>query len=162
MQVVGGDVVIEDVESFLDELRSIGDRHECVVQAIDGRSVAGPGHLEQAVELAQRERRRGASIVDDPGLEILLYVAGTRQIDRALELGVSPGENQLAIVVVGEAERAGADAVRELIDGGDELPEPDEQWLCDWYEITDAERAATTGSLENLVCERVALLVVER
>ena len=38
----------------------------------------------------------------------------------------------------------------------------DEPRVCEFFGVTDGERKATAGDLADLVCERVALLVVER
>lgn len=162
MDVVVGSVRIEDVEETLDELRKLGDRHDSVVQAIDARYVAGQQHLATATELARRARNRGEDIADDPALEILLYVAGTRQIDSALEIGLSPETYTAAIVIDGGAETAAANAVREsLIEDPADL-QPDRSALMEWFDITETELGATGAPLEAVVCERVALLTIDR
>uniref|UniRef100_UPI00366B0BC5 KEOPS complex subunit Cgi121 n=1 Tax=Cryptosporangium minutisporangium TaxID=113569 RepID=UPI00366B0BC5 len=99
-------------------------------------------------------------------VEILLYAAGRRQIDRALEMGVSEGENPVVVVVDGEGDETGAlEALRELPAYVAEEPTLgvyDEETICSYFAITDAERGATDASLEDLVRERVALLEVEK
>lgn len=106
-------------------------------------------------------------------MELLLYVAGTRQIDRAFELGLSEGQCRVVVVVdplesdadapPAIRENAASEAVRELLD-----PEPfedvigDSERITQWFDIAEAERAATDADLEALVVERVALLVVTR
>ena len=42
------------------------------------------------------------------------------------------------------------------------LGEFDRQRVLDFFDITETELDATEGTLADLVCERVALLVVER
>lgn len=162
MEIVAGDVTIADVAEFVERLREIGRRHDCLVQAVDARYVAGREHLERALALADRARERGEMVAADPAMEVLLHVAGTRQIDRALELGVGVGDMTLAIVIDGEDEAAAAAAVRSLVDPLPRLPAPDEERLMSWFEIGPAERAATAASLTDLVLERVALLTVEK
>ena len=87
---VGGDR-FPDVEAFVERLEAVADEHGTTVQAFDARYVISQGHLERAVELADRERTRGEAIARDRGVEILLYAAGRRQINRALEMGVDAG-----------------------------------------------------------------------
>jgi KEOPS complex subunit Cgi121 len=136
-------------------------------QAFDARYVADRAHLERAVALADRERSRGEGIADSRAMEILLYAAGRRQIDRALAMGARGGEPAALVVAGGDgtpsaAEERVAEAVASLdavdphsVDLGDPAT------LREFFEVGDAELAAA-GDLAGLVRERVALLVVER
>lgn len=163
MRAVAGRVRIDDVEAFLAELDAIAAETGAAVQAFDGRYVAGPDHLAAAVERANRARERGDAIADDHGVEILLYAASRRQIDQAIEMGVSPGEGPVVVVVDGGTEAAAESAVSRVIDPeGDPGDARDEALLCDFFGITEVERRATDASLEALVAERVALLAVEK
>ncbi|WP_207586477.1 KEOPS complex subunit Cgi121 [Halomontanus rarus] len=168
-------VDIADLDAFVAHLGELGERHGVTIQAFDARYVAGRDHLERAVELADRAIGRGENVARDRAVEILLYAAGRRQITRALEMGVSEGRNQAVILVDSgtdgesrdeDAETAALEALEEELSGS-LTPEPtletvDERRLCEFFEITDAEREATDASLEELVCERVALLEVEK
>jgi len=178
MELVEGTARIEDVEAFLAEIGGIEDEYGVTVQAFDGRYVVGREHVERAVTLATRAMDRGETIARDPGVEILLYAAGRRQIDRALAMGVSEGRCPIVAVVVdlpadgnggnGENEESGTDeasaatAVRDLLEPAETLSAYDEQLVCEFFGISAREREATTGGLAGLVCERVALLVVDR
>jgi KEOPS complex subunit Cgi121 len=99
MRVVEGVAEIDDVEDFVARLGEIGDEHGVAVQAFDARYVVDRAHLERAVALANRAVDRGEAIADDPAVEILCYAAGRRQINRALEMGVSTGECPVVVVV---------------------------------------------------------------
>ncbi len=159
---IGGDR-FGTVESFVETLTSIGDTHGVTVQAFDARYVVSRRHLERALELADRERARGDGIARDRGVEMTLYAAGRRQIDRALEMGVSAGEPPLVVAVDGPGdEAAAADAVREHLTPEPTLGEYDDSRVRSFYDIGTAELDATDAGLEALVLERVALLVVER
>ncbi|WP_254542939.1 KEOPS complex subunit Cgi121 [Halomarina pelagica] len=166
MRLVEGTVTVEDVDAFVASLAAIGEEHGCAVQAFDARMVVGERHLRRAVELANRARERGEAIARDRGVEILLYAAGRRQIDRALELGVREGEDRPVVVVVdGDGRRAEADAaeaVEELVTPAATLGDYDDARVREYFDVTDAELAATDADLEALVCERVALLTVEK
>ena len=168
MNIVEGTVPIggnrfEDVGSFIDALDSIGERHDVTVQAFDARYVVSRRHLERAVELADRERGRGEAIARDRGVEIALYAAGRRQIDRAFEMGVSPGETPTVVLVDGPGEEAAAAAaVADLLTPAATLGAYDEARVRSFYDIGAAELEATDAGLPALVLERVALLVVER
>jgi KEOPS complex subunit Cgi121 len=164
---------VGDADALLEALRSVGDDHGVTVQAFDARLVADDEQLRRAVVLADRARERGAAIARDRAVEILLYAAGRRQIQRAMEMGIDDGG--AAVVLVDDPDGEGTDptdteaaavaAVRAL-DGvtpaADGEVGPDEAALCEFFGVSERERAATDADLADLVRERVALLVVER
>lgn len=168
MIVVEGIADVEDVDAVVARLGAVGDEFGCAVTAFDARYVAGRRHLEVAVERANRAFAREDAIADDRAIEVLLYAAGRRQIERALEMGVTGGRGPVAIVVDSDdrndADEAGAaEAVRELIEPVGVLgAERDEERIRTFFGITEAELGATDASLELLVIERVSLLAVEK
>jgi KEOPS complex subunit Cgi121 len=175
MEIVEGTADIDDVGGFVETLGSIGDRHGVTVQAFDARYVVDREHLELAVELATRAHARGDTIAEDFGVEILLYAAGRRQINRALTMGVSEGDCPVVAVVVdhertdshvGKSEQDGieaaADDVREQLTAASTLGEYDADCVRSFFDVTDTELAATAGGLPDAVRERVALLPVEK
>jgi len=160
------------VETLLDALDGVATGG-VAAQAFDARYVADRAHLERAVALADRERSRGEGIADSRAMEVLLYAAGRRQIDRALAMGAREGEPAVVVVAAGDG------GGEEANDGGDEAraadavaaldsfdPHPvefgDPGTLREFFDVGDAELAAAGGDLAGLVRERVALLVVER
>ena len=195
MILLTGTVSVSDVDAFVERLQEAGATHGVTVQAFDARYVVGRAHLERAVELADRALARGENVADDRAVEILLYAAGRRQIDRAFEMGVSTGERPVVVLVdepdrdgtpdgggspdgpangddrddVTDAERSGAAALRESLgvdavgesDGGP-VAAYDRGRVCEFFDVGDAELAAVAGELPDVVCERVALLDVEK
>jgi len=93
MEVVEGVATVDDIDAFVERLGAVGEDHGVAVQAFDARYVVDREHLERAVELADRAFARGDAIARDRSVEILLYAAGRRQINRALEMGVGEGES---------------------------------------------------------------------
>jgi KEOPS complex subunit Cgi121 len=180
VRLVRGTFAIDDLDGFLADLDAVAAETGAVVQALDADLVVSATHLREATRLAARAVARGEAVARDPGVEIALYAAGRRQIDRALELGVSEGERAAVVLVadfgdVPGADRdpadlaAAADAVRELAidapadpDAGDLPVAFDEARVREFYGVTDRELAATTGDLAEVVRERVALLDVEK
>jgi len=167
MRLVEGDADIDDLDAFLDRLNGIAADHGVTVQAFDARYVVGRHHLERAIELADRAIARGENVARDRGVEILLYAAGRRQIDDALEMGVSEGRSPVVVLVSdpggdGSAEADAADAVGDLLDRGAALDAVDADRVRAFFDITEAELDATDGDLADLVVERVALLDVEK
>jgi KEOPS complex subunit Cgi121 len=159
---IGGEA-FPDVETFVAALDEIGDEHDVTVQAFDSRYIVSRRHLERAVELADRERERGEAIARDRGVEIMLYAAGRRQIQRALELGIGEGDTDAVVLVDGDGdEDAAADAVEDLLEPTPNLGNYDETAVREFYDIGAAELGATERGIEDLVLERVALLIVER
>jgi KEOPS complex subunit Cgi121 len=163
MRLAEGTAEIADVTGFVDDPAAIGAEHGTAVQAFDARYVAGPEHLRVAVERANRAVERDDAIADDRAVEILCYAAARRQIKRALEMGVSEGNGPVIVVVDGGDEAAAAEAVREVIDPGEVLEAASDPGLIrEFFGITDAEVAATDAGLEDLVIDRVSLLVVKK
>ena len=172
-QLVEGRITIDDLEEFLDEIGAIGAETGAVVQAVDADRVVGRDHLRLATRLAARAVARGEAVARDPAVEVLLYAAGRRQIDRALTLGVDAGETRVGFVVADFGHVPGAaqpvaslEAAVEAVEG---LCEPtrvlgtfDEPAVRSYFEITDRELEAAAGDLSAVVRERVALLDVEK
>ncbi|ELY59127.1 KEOPS complex Cgi121-like subunit [Natronococcus amylolyticus DSM 10524] len=165
MELLECTLAIDDLDSFVADLGAIGETHGTTLQAFDARYVAGPRHLERAVELADRSIERGENVARDRAVEILLYAAGRRQIDRALEMGVGEGENRAVVLADGGDEAAALEDVRKLAafaGTASTLEAPDGETLQEFFEIPDRERAVTGATLGALVRERVALLEVEK
>lgn len=165
MEVVEGRADIDDVGAFVTELDRIGERHDVTVQAFDARYVVDHAHLERAVELAERARDRGETIAEDFGVEILLYAAGRRQINRALTMGVSEGGCPVVAAVVGDSEadvRAATAHLRGQLTEEATLGAYDSALVRSFFDVTDTELRATDGTLADAVRERVALLPVEK
>lgn len=161
MRLVEGLANIEDVDAFVTRLGEIEIEYDTTVQAFDARYVVDRTHLERALALADRAIERGENIARERSVEILLYAAGRRQIDQALELGVSEGETAVVVLVDGGDESEAADAVRTTLESEREVAYDEEQ-VRSYFDISEAETAATDATLSDLVCERVALLDVEK
>ncbi len=160
MDIVTIDVQEDDPDAVISRVREISSTRDAVAQAIDPAYVAGEDHLARAWEMVERAQARGREIADDPAMEWLLYIAGTRQIDRALTLGIGAETDVAAVVIAGENATAAAEDVRTSWSPADaQLGDP--ATLREWFGISAEEEAATTAPLEALVCERVVLLQLE-
>ncbi len=168
MELLVGRATVEDLDDFVARLGAIGEQHGATVQAFDARYVVDRAHLQRAVDLADRAIDRGEAIADDRAMEILCYAAGTRQIREALSIGLRRGEDVPLIVLADGGDEAEALAEIEVLltatgsATGVQVGDYDEALVCDFYDIGEAEREATTAGIPALVRERVALLVVER
>jgi KEOPS complex subunit Cgi121 len=162
MRVVGGEATVRETDAFVEDLTAVGEAHGCAVQAFDARLVVDRAHLAAAVSRAARAFDRGENVARRPAVEILLYAAGRRQIDDALAMGVAEGTGPAVVVVAGDDEAGAAAAVRDLLAPGRALDATDEAAVCAFFDVTEAERAASDAGLSALVRERVALLDVEK
>jgi KEOPS complex subunit Cgi121 len=171
MRVVEGRTKIENLDGFLDDLGAVADEFDCAIQAFDADYVVGGDHLRAAVECADRAFERDENVARERAVEILLYAAGRRQIDRALRMGVGEGESDVGVVVHapdGDAdrERQAAAAVRDHLESANSnvasADRIDREAVLDFFDVREAELAATDADLADLVRERVALLDVEK
>lgn len=162
MRLAEGTAHVDDLGSFLAEIDRIAGETGAVVQVFDARYVVSREHLERAVELAERARDRGEAVARDPAVEILLYAAGRRQIDRALEMGLEAGETPAVAVVDGGDEDAAVSALESVLSDAETLGEYDEACVREFFDVSAAELAAVDGELADVVLERVALLDVEK
>lgn len=163
MRVVEGVATVDDVDGFVATMGTIGEEHDCAVTAIDARYVAGQPHLQAAVDRANRAVERDDAIADDRSIEILLYAAGRRQIERALEMGVSEGRTAVVVVIDGTDEAAAATTIAGMLEAEPVLETArDDELIRAFFDISDMELAATDAPLVDLVVERVSLLAVEK
>lgn len=162
MELVEGVAHTEDVDGFIARLNAIETEHQTTVQAFDARYVVDRTHLQMALSLADRAIERGENVARRRSVETLLYAAGRRQIDRALELGIDAGKTPAVVLVDGGEESAAVAAVRELLEPEQTLGTYDEDRVRSYFDITERELAATDVGIPELVRERVALLTVEK
>ncbi|MFW6321681.1 MAG: KEOPS complex subunit Cgi121 [Halohasta sp.] len=161
MKIIDGYAEIPDLDTFLNKIGEISDETGSTIQLFDADYVAGEQHLQRATEVAMRAVDRGMTIAREPAVEILLYASGRRQINRALEMGVSEGSQAVVGVVTGGDETAAAAAVEALL-VSEAVEWGSRETLTTFFEVTDAELAAVDDDLEAIVLERVALLTVEQ
>ncbi len=171
-KIVAGNVSISNVNGFLASLSDIAHKYAVTIQAMDAELIAGEAHIISAVKKALRAVTSGTSITSDFGLGILLYAAGKRQIERALAMGVSEGENKIALVIVATGEERDLELVAEAVKRKIELvewsiaelesySETKKENLKRFFAISEAElKAVGEKKLKMLVLERVALLDV--
>lgn len=163
IHILEGKVSIDDVEEFLHKLKNISIENNMTIQALDADKIAGEEHIRFAVEKALNSFRTGTAIANDLSKEIMLYAAGTRQISRAVKLGIHKGENNIVLVGVGEKELSGFDEIFDEIIHEYVLAynESKKDALMKVFGITNEElEAVGKDKLPELVLERVALVDV--
>jgi len=168
-KILAGTVHISNIEEFLARLKATAHNYAVTIQALDAELLAGEEHLHSAVEKALRAVKRKRSITSDLGLEILLYAAGKRQIERALEMGVKEGERRVAIVMVGEGGEKDVEVVAEDVKRKTGIEEASIEELESELDYDEHKRerikeffAITGDELQAVGEEKLKLLVLER
>ena len=165
--VTGGKKNIADVRVFLNTTAAIGAEYGVTVQAVNADAIAGMAHVEFAVGKAVESFKLKRNLARDTGMEIMLYLRGRRQIERALDLGVKPGDNNLVMVIVGDNAERALPAVHDILDTVDEsvidYSHDKDGLLMKLFEITPAEvEIVGRDRIPELVRERSALLEFEK
>jgi KEOPS complex subunit Cgi121 len=104
--IVGAQGTLNDIDLFLADLLSFSKKENIVIQALDADLVYGKDHLISAASHAIRACEQKTNATNSLALEILLYAAGERQIQKAIKkIGVKKGKQGIAFVLVDEAKR---------------------------------------------------------
>lgn len=165
IQVICGTVSIPNLSGFLKTVSSIASENEVIVQGLNADLIAGERHLHFAVGKALRAVAAGRNIAKDPGVEIMRYASGERQIERSFSIGLSKGENNAVFVLLGKMDNLilALSSLKELIE---EKPcsellaysNSKRQGILSVFGITDAEiEASGEEHIPELVIERAAL-----
>lgn len=136
--------------------RELCTRKHCVIQAMDASMIVSDLHAAFAAEKAMAAFAGGRNVAKDPGIEILRYASGQRQIERALALGISATTERAVLVVIGDVPD---EDLEQLIEQDGTAITFDEDKVRRYFDITDVEiEAAGRDKLPELVMERVALV----
>ncbi|CAG0957326.1 hypothetical protein METP3_00611 [Methanosarcinales archaeon] len=160
IHILQGTIFIEDIEIFLMKIKEIRKEKDIVILALDADKLAGKDHLMFAIEKAINSFKTGRNIANDIGKEIMLYASGTRQINRAMKIGVHSGKNNIVLVGIGEEIDL---SVFDEITPKDVLQYEGakNRVLMDIFNITEEEiKAVGVDKIPELVLERVALVDV--
>lgn len=163
-EILAGSVTIEAVEAFLQEINEISRSNNAIIQAIDAKKVADRQHVDTAVRQAIRSFAEHRNVAKDLGVEILLHLSASRQIQKALSMGVHGGEMEVLLIVLGTAKSIEASTRRlthllvadpHVIDYSGEK----RAQLMRTFSITEEEINAVGGDqrIPELVGERLAL-----
>jgi KEOPS complex subunit Cgi121 len=114
--VIGAHGTISDVDEFLQKLLRFAIREQISIQALNADAVYGTQHLLSAAEHALRSFTQGTNATNSLALEIMLYAAGERQIQKAIKkMGVRTGRQAIAFVLVDQREKKGEAKVYEPV-----------------------------------------------
>lgn len=160
-KAIGGELEVENIDHLMKKLRNKPQP----IQVIRADTVAGEQHLKFAIKKAKKSYQKNP-IADSLEIEILLHVAGTRQINKAIQkAGIREGKNKVAIIfpkkineqeLVNEINLRRDDSVLEYTK--DKIPH-----LKKTHNITQKEiEAVGEEKTPLLVRENVALLDLEK
>ncbi|MCL2461014.1 MAG: KEOPS complex subunit Cgi121 [Euryarchaeota archaeon] len=172
-------VCIKDVPLFLNTLATIGLKMHYHIVLLRKYYIAGPRHIETAIKHAVRSFHT-KPIAKTLEIEILLFIAATRQTGRISLFGVQEGKNDCYICLIPRITEKQVEPWNLLQEAGinlviDTSMNPDCAeisndinntrflFFMDQYDITSEELTVIgENRLEDLVCERVALLSIEK
>jgi len=157
VKILEGRMYVESVEDVLRRIRESG----CNIVLIDARYVVDIDQVKFATEKALKAWKEGRRVAKSLPMEILLYCAGTRQIDDAVEIGLKEGLNELvAVVLDGKC----VEKLKELGFREEKVLKMDDEKVRrvkEFYGISDSElEIVGIEKLSMLVRERIALFDV--
>ncbi len=162
VHLIFGKAMFHDRALLISGLKDIQTKFGCIAQALDANKVISEKHLIFAAQKAHEAFIDGRNIAKDPGIEILRYASGERQIERALAIGISNTTDRLALILASFGRKCRWPEASELSG----LIKPDECGCCfdrcaitETFHISREEIEAVGESrIEDLVLERVALV----
>lgn len=160
IHILEGTILIDNMEEFLRKIKKISKDKNLVIQAFDSDKLAGEEHIRFAAEKAINSFETGRNIANDLAKEIMLYAAGTRQINKAMRIGVHSGKNNIVLVAIGETPDLSAfnEITPEHVLHYDSSKT---DALMDIFNITKEEiEAVGMDKIPEVVLERVALVDV--
>jgi KEOPS complex subunit Cgi121 len=99
--VIGSVGTIQNIETFVQQLLLFSKNEHLVIQAFDASAVFGETHLVSATQHALRAFEQKTNATNSLALEILLYAAGERQINKAIKkIGIKKGRHTIAFVLI--------------------------------------------------------------
>ena len=99
IRLLFGTPAIKDRDKLISAVRELSAASGCIIQAFDADLVVSERHIRFAAEKALEAFSRERNIAKDPGMEIMRYASGERQIERAFFMGVGPGTRRIALAI---------------------------------------------------------------
>ncbi len=160
--IAGAKASVTNPEDVIRTAAKWGFSHEAETCLLDARSVFGRDHLESAVLHAIRARDSRTMSSRSVAMETLLYAAGARQVQDAIQaVGLRRDSTAVGVVLFGRA--SVDDFLRDMgWTRDDRVLDAEGKSLRD-FGISDREAASVPKAQEaDLVLEKVALLDVQK
>jgi KEOPS complex subunit Cgi121 len=101
--IFGACGTIKNIDSLVQHLLLLSKKENLVIQVFDASVIYGKNHLISATIHAQRAFEQGRNSTKSLALEILLYAAGERQIQKAIKkIGVKKGKQQIVFLLTSD------------------------------------------------------------
>lgn len=114
--ILGAQGTIKNVDSFIQQLLQFSNEEHLVIQAFDATVIYSKDHLISAATHAKRAFLQGTNATNSLALEILLYAAGERQIQKAIKkVGVEKGEQQIVFLITDSADQKGKKSIDKAV-----------------------------------------------
>lgn len=98
--MVGASGNIDNVDLFVQQLVAFSNTEHLTVQAFDATMIYSKDHLISATTHARRAFQQRTNATGSLALEILLYAAGERQIEKAIKkIGVKKGRQTIVFLI---------------------------------------------------------------
>ncbi len=164
IRLIFGQPAIKNRAELISALRDLSASHGCVIQVLDADKIVSVRHLCLASKKALKAFAERRNIAKDPGVEILRYASGERQIERALSIGLSGCTKRIALILAPAPADAScsfpdASELSSIIEDDGLGCAFDEERVKEAFNISEEEiRAAGESRIPDLVLERVALV----
>jgi KEOPS complex subunit Cgi121 len=107
---------IRNIERFIQQLLTFSTKENLVIQALDATVIYSKDHVISATNHAQRAFEQKTNATNSLALEILLYAAGERQIEKALKkIGIKIGKQKIVFVLTNQLHEKRNRAIDETI-----------------------------------------------
>jgi KEOPS complex subunit Cgi121 len=169
--VFGTRGTIKNVEKFVQKLTDFSKQENLIIQVFDATVVYGKDHLLSATIHAKRAFEQQTNATNSLALEILLYAAGERQIQKAIKkMGVKKGLHEFVFVLTDESDTDNQKNVDEAViqrllqtfqQTRDETVIRGTKETLKRYGITDKELSTVPeDKYGDLILEKIALVDV--
>ena len=165
LRIFGAKGKIEIVEDFFKKIDEFSVKYELVIQVVDADYVFGKNHLKSAVNHAQRTFLNHTNSLNSLPLELLLYVSGERQVQKAInKIGINKSTENVAFIIISKDK---IDISNQIIDEiisffklkrNDKVLEGDLDTLKKFGIKKDEIETISTDKYGDLILEKVALV----
>jgi KEOPS complex subunit Cgi121 len=158
IRLLFGRPAISDRKDLISAIKDLQHRYGCIVQALDADKVVSNRHILFATEKALSAFSQRRNIAKDVGMEIMRYASGERQIERALNMGVSDKTERIALVLASLEGQCNWPDEIEL----SRLLKPDGLGCSCRYNAVKEVFNISSAELDSVGEDRIEDLVIER
>ena len=94
---------ITDIEKIVNDIDALGKKYKVLIQVVNGDLIFSKLHIISAMEHAIRSFQHNQNATSTLNLELLLYIAGERQIHKAIKkVGITYKTTNFLIIITSE------------------------------------------------------------